>query len=443
MRPPSVADYYARQPSPLWMPLMAQFRHYRAKLASGRWKKVPLKVYPGKPRPARNGTRSAPLDTLVRWAIQVGAIDLYYSTACWKNPERIGIRGRSGRWPVADNLLLNHDLVFDVDAKEPITLKGLEGAKQVTWNLFLAMQDYPGYVLQYCAFTGQKGFRLTYTDTGLSFSDVGTIDRWTLVTERRKVFIDGLLHNLRQRRRDAQYYDVEPVFDKKVTVDCMRVIRLPGSVHSQTGLVSTMIDPWNLRGLNMSTFLTHIPIVETKRAESLLQAMTPTSPLPPQRPQSRLLSRPEDVPALASSSHYFLTSAVLGTKGRVVPILLYQKDQPYRREVRRLQARFALGPAYVFQNDTTTCVLFLKILQRRQLLKVLRRSRSLSTARFQKYKMIWMPFMSDFVTVLRGRLTGHISRAHRDYVTLYGKGVPDAPAAGTDLVKLIKAKEAP
>ena len=83
----------------LQLPDFHQQRHYRFRLANKSWKKAPLEI--------RN------IEELQRWIIKLGGVDVYYSISRWLNPNKISMKGASGTYFIADNLLFGNDLIFD------------------------------------------------------------------------------------------------------------------------------------------------------------------------------------------------------------------------------------------------------------------------------------------------------------------------------------------
>ena len=449
----AVATYYRRTPCPLWLPETpwhVGFRHLRGKRFDGRWVK------------SRHRVRT--LHAVAQWAAQEGIIDLYYSVATWMNPHKLGPRGTSGTWRVAHNCPYSHDLVFDIDAKHPITDAGLEAARAIAGHLAALLHTDTQYVWQYAAFTGYKGFRLAYTDTGLDLSHTSVPHRLAVIEHRRKVFIEGLRVRWQQDGPHPAAPAPWPVCDEVITTDPMRIIRMPGSVHSRTGLICTRLSldelahapiasmkhplpTWDPPGLGSPpTNASAHPSLPTKHPRAGSRdavAVHSGTMISTQASRSRRphLSPPHpfgDVPSPASPEVLFITNNVVGTDGAYVPILKYQAGPRATNDVRHLQRKYRLGPAYLFKAEAGLVVLFLKIVQRRQLLRILRTSKATNRPPTGRYLMTWLPHGAPFVGMTPGPLTGHISLAHALHVAPHAT-VPIAPVSGAADLKVMKA----
>jgi hypothetical protein len=403
-------------------------RHFRFKLANKYWKKV------------RETIRDK--DDLIRNIFKLGGCDLYYSTSKWMNPTKISTKGGSGTYMVADNLLLGNDLVFDIDAEEPITQKGLDLARKSANNLYLLMKAHPEYKFQYFAFTGYKGFRLAYKDT----TELPADSRYRIdnVEKNRKVFIDVLLNEFKEKRSLANMYKLEPFFDKKITVNAMCVVRILGTVHSTTGYISTKL-PLSYMRKPIKEVLDYVPYVGKKRPGIPKREMTEEVGDDVSSPCPRLLISEDDATGLASlpyiSDHtYFITNKVLGIKRGFIPIFIYQKNQEYyRKELLKLQKKYKLGDLYVFDHDGDKVAISLKTCQRRRLQRILNDSSSKTKRDFMKHRRIFAPFVMKFEEKIHSdNYITWLSKGHFHYVEPNG-GYSNRNFCGWEKIEMIKA----
>jgi DNA primase catalytic subunit len=134
-------QFYQQNP-PVLSPITdLSHRHFRLLLPQGTFLKVPVRIC----SPA----------ALQRWLTRYRPSDVYYSTSCWLVPENLGRRERT---PLADNIFLSSDIVFDID-RSPFSLENLECAREDTRRL-VAFCHHHGLPVKYVAFSGSKGFHV-------------------------------------------------------------------------------------------------------------------------------------------------------------------------------------------------------------------------------------------------------------------------------------------
>ena len=404
-QPEELYNYYVSEKFRPILPSDAKFRHFRFKMADGSWKKVYDRI-------------RTPED-IIKWTVKLGGCDLYYSTSQWLQPHKISRKGGSGTYHVADNTLLRTDLVFDIDAPEPITMESLDLARKSANNIYECMKDYKElFELEYFAFTGFKGWRLSYKEINPNFPE-DPRKRFEYIEQKRKVFIDELLGKLKDSPHRLQNYKVQPFFDVPVTMNVMCVVRLLGSVHSTTGYISTKL-PINLIKKTTKEILTHVPYIGKMRPVIPIREMIKQDKKLLPRP--RLLTLAEDVSGLASlpsksKSKYFITNRVLGIKKGFIPIFLYQGNKKnYQSQLLKLQKEYHLGTIYLYQHENNKVAISLKIMQKRQLQKVLNRSSSKVKYDFMKYQRILAPLVMQQTGKLEANTNGTLSAGHLHFV---------------------------
>lgn len=407
-------------------PLSLNWRHFRFKLYDGCWKKVPYRI--------------TTVEALKKWIIKLKGCDIYYSTSMWLNPHRISSKGKSGTYEVADNLLLGNDLVFDIDAPEPICIETLEEARKATLAVYDEMVRHKEYEFEYVGFTGHKGFRLAYTD--LRDLPAAPRKRIGIVEKDRKIFIDSLVSNIKETGCSVNLCAGGTFFDEKITTNVMCVVRVLGTIHSTTGYISSKVT-MELMKKSIPEILNHIPYVGAKRPgipvkRKMTEAVDVKHP-----PHPRLLANKKDASGLASfllekrGEKYFLSNKVYGRGKMYVPVFIYQKIQKYwREEVIKLQKEHRLGPLYVFEDGNKIIILSLKVMQRRQLMKLLNKSKSFSRGHFRDHFQIFIPVFTKFVEKIDGILTGQQSKVH--YIFAEKQSAPEKGLVGEGKARIIK-----
>jgi len=387
------------------LPSEVNFRHFRFKLEGNNiWRKVPEKI--------------TSKDELVKWIVKLGGLDIYYGTSRWLNPHKVSTKGHAeGTYFVADNIFLGNDLVFDIDADEPICIETLEEARKSTWNIYQAMKDEPAYELEYAAFTGKKGFRLAYKDFNKDMP-AKPLARLDWIENSRKIFIERLLLKIKANEGKKDYYKVKTRFDEKITTNPMCVVRVIGTGHSGTGFISSKINVTELKQ-PVKKILSRIPFIGKRRP------VIPTREMIKDKetlsPRSRLHKLANDASGLASlpttpkgtDCKHFVSNRVLGIKRGYIPVFKYPKCiTHYEEELISLQQQFNLGHIYVFEDENNYYGISLKIMQKRNLQKVLNQSSSRVKYEFIRHGKILVPFFINFDKKIKGKFTGNLSRGH-------------------------------
>lgn len=425
-----IFEYYMSDKFKPILPNNTSFRHFRFKTFDKNWRKVKAKI--------------SNQEDLLKWIVKLGGCDIYYSTSQWANPGKIS--SKSGKntksmYHIADNLLLGNDLVFDIDAKEPLTMESLDLARKSTHNIFELMKNYKeSFELEYLSFTGCKGFRLSYKPKDQELHN-NPRKRIHKIEQNRKLFIDSILKQYKEVDK-TRLYKVKPFFDEDVTINIMCVIRVIGTVHSTTGYISTKL-PTSILKKKVDKILNQIPYIGKRRPvipkREMISGSGDTS-------SSSLQILAKDVSGLASLPHipmthkYFTTNRVLGVRKGFIPVFIYQEQQQhYKKEMTKLQEKYQLGDLFVFNYEGQKVVISLKTMQPRQLQKVLNESTSRTKHDFRKFKRILIPYMIDFNEKIEGKFTGHLSKGHAIFVNPYIEHI-SFYYAGWDQIELIKAK---
>jgi len=197
-----------------WVPDLARWHHFRFRTFNGEW--------------------ITPVDKRIRNAhiLQKNVFhprvfpprDIFYSVLRWLDPKALGTSG-------VRNYCLGGPLVFDIDVKLPKNLpldeSLLNEAKYQAVQLMEKFRDEFSLTDFKCVFTGRKGFHVYIYDYETLF-----LEEWNCSLEMREEF------EKRKRKEIVLFLQNHGIkFDYNVTLDTKRIIRLPGTLHGETGLL--------------------------------------------------------------------------------------------------------------------------------------------------------------------------------------------------------------
>lgn len=332
-------------------------RHFRILLPRGMFFKIPARIRDGK--------------ILQEWLVRYRPSDVYYSTGCWLAPERLGRREKT---PLADNIFLASDIVFDID-REPFSYENLESARNDTLRILDFCRD-ESLPVRYIAFSGSKGFHVVCSDT-VRYPAADPGEREDLAKERRRMILERLT---------ATGITV----DRRVTPDTRRIIRVPGTINSKTGYLCTVLTEKEL-GWPVAKILKSIPRITLR---------TPLIPVPGDDHSlrdARIISwlchrfgaRSEPHPSVSFST--FLVNSVPGTALQV-PVFVYppwKERDAVEQELRRLQETYGLSDIYLFYSETGFAAICLRTFPLNRLEKILVNSTSTGTAALLRYHQLF------------------------------------------------------
>ena len=162
--------------------------------------------------------------------------------------------------------------------------------------------------------------------------------------------------------------------DTSVTVDTRRIIRLPGTLNSKTGYCCQILTLEQLR-TPVAEWLDDIERIKEHRVIPRFG----WKPLSGHRP-----ARTAPQPDIAVGAGYttFITSSVLGTKGRHAVLLTLPKGmlESVTMRLARAQQEYDLTDIYIFELPRSYQVICLKTVQRNRYQKILDSVRSPSAA---------------------------------------------------------------
>jgi DNA primase catalytic subunit len=396
----SLVNYYHSNKLDLTPVTNLKFRHFRLRLLDGTFHKVKQKI-----RTPQN------LQKIIE---DYTPLDVYYSTATWLNPHIIA--GRLDK-DILKNIYISCDLSFDIDISNQI--KTLVEAKTQTLNLsdFLTTR---GIRIRYYAFSGSKGFHIVCDDPWTSEeSEAEPLKRELKAIERRK----NLVHEASEE---------ELLFDQKVTIDTRRIIRLPGTINSKTGLACTTLTKSQLES-DMETILKSATREEITTPRIPNGEMTAPSANKTSGSPGRLGVRPRPEDYLCYSLFY--TSNIPGTQLKI-PILEFESWTPKNRliqTIERAQQQYNLGTIYLFGDDEKYWAASLKALPRRRIEKILTSIGSTNINQSKKYGCTYTRIGKSIgvdgetiqsepklLKIIESDMKGQTSRTHHEFYESLG-----------------------
>jgi hypothetical protein len=332
-------------------------RHFRILLPRGTFFKIPDRI-----------TSAATLQT---WLIRYRPSDVYYSTSCWLAPETLGRREGT---PLADNLFLSSDIVFDID-RSPFSCQNLEEARRDTLRL-LAFCRCEGLPIKYIAFSGSKGFHVICSDA-VRYDAAHPLVREDMAKARRKEIL-------------ARVLAAGIVVDPKITPDTRRIIRVPGTINSKTGYLCTVLTERQL-GQPIREILNSVPRIILTTPQ--IPSAGDDSSLRGFRIISWLCHRfgGRSKPFSTVSYATFLLNAVPGID-RQIPVFVYpvwRNLQKIESELARLQDIYGLSDIYLFRSETEISAICLRTYPLQRLEKILNASTSTNYGTLLRYKQLF------------------------------------------------------
>jgi DNA primase catalytic subunit len=346
-------EYYSHNPPDLKFITDINKRHFRFLLPNGRFFKI-------------KDTIHSPQD-LQKWLVKLQPLDVYYSTSTYLNPTSVASRPRKSTdyWGPG-NVILSHDLAFDID-RRPLSLINLERARKDAIRLldFLSNRNY---ILKYVAFSGSKGVHLLFDDIEKKIEPDFRLREKSII-QRRKTLVDEII------KKGIK-------IDVPVTVDTRRIIRLPGTLNSKTGYCCQPLSIDELRS-PVVDWIDRIPCLEDHTAIPRFKI----KPLAKRKRTNRhaMMDKEDDYCYTT-----FITSSVLGTKGRHAVLISLPKGSQERimHSLRQVQRRYDLTDFYLFELPRMYQAICLKTIQRNRYQKILDYVHSPSAHQLRNYNRV-------------------------------------------------------
>jgi len=410
LTPEIIKSYYESTTIDLSVLSKINFRHFRLRLADGTFYKIARKIRSWK--------------DLKQQLLNNLPLDVYYSSSCWLNPHKLGSRTEG---KILKNIMISCDLVFDVDVNGE-QIQSLEQARKeaVSIENFLLSKKIN---TRYLAFSGSKGFHVVSNDPWNENAGIeDPVKREKNAIEKRKEIV-----------KEAKAQGLS--FDEKVTIDTRRIIRLPGTINSKTGLTCTVLSHRQMK-------------LDIKKIFKLVAANSTITPRIPNigeddqglRPakslrdnNGRLGVRPP-----LTNQHYFstfITNNIPNTQLKI-PILEIGKWKSITavcRLLQKIQNQYGIGDVFIFDDQDRYVAFSLKAVSRRRLEKILFNAGSLNLNACKKYGCTYFRVGSSIgldgnvlqpapklIKVLKSDLHGQVSKPHFEFLVSVGINV-EAP----------------
>ena len=292
-------------------------------------------------------------EKLRKWLLRYLPKAAYCTTSTWLNPVNIGKREeyRKPHFRIGDNIILNHDLIFDIDNSD------LEQSRKITIQLIEFMENL-NYKVKKIIFTGGKGFHVWFND----------FEKIEIANPREREYF----YMAHRKEILSKVVNAGILVDPVVTSNTRCIVRVPGTVHWKTGFVASYVTKEQLNK----------PILE------LLKEIPRAWPEKKFKQKSGDKSRvwynitesPDYWKNWSSYNAYFVKNNVQGTKDRYVLFLRFKHiwlDGVIKR-LKEIQERFNLTDIYVFGSEVRHrySAICLKTMQLRRINKIIKVSDS-------------------------------------------------------------------
>jgi hypothetical protein len=207
-------------------------RHFRLLLENGEWMKL---------------FRIKDIEELRKYLIRFSPIKAYISVSCFLEPELVGLKWKTNQagYKYLPNIIISTDFVCDFDdgvASLEQMLKAYKYLKTLGFERFKAVRTYRGFHLHILDF---------FTKECQKNMPASPIARETYLTSKKKELCTKLESN-----------GIE--FDKPISIDTRRVIKLWGSLSDDTFICKAYSDPMQLAKefIQSNEYLQHKPEAE-------------------------------------------------------------------------------------------------------------------------------------------------------------------------------------
>lgn len=422
--PGQIESFYKSNIIDLKLIQEVKFRHFRFRLLDGYFYKVKRKI--------RDSS------DLQKCLAEVTPLDVYYSTACWLNPHLIASRLDKD---ILKNIYISCDLSFDIDVSNKVNNLVEAKHQAIAVNDFLAEK---GFKIRYSAFSGSKGFHIVCDDPWKDENaEMEPKKREIKAIDERKKLVKEARNN-------------KIIFDEKVTVDTRRIIRLPGTINSKTGLICTPLSRKELES-DTETILklaTREDITALRIPEN--REMTAPSANKISGFLGRLGVRPKPKEKINYSTFY--TNNIPETRLKI-PIIEFegwmQREKMYL-VIEKAQRQYGLGDIHVFSDDEKYWAISIKALSQRRVEKILQFTSSTNLNQCKKYGCTYTRVGKSIgvngeviqsepilIKTITSKLGGQASRTHLEFFQSLGISINQKNitlcGAGKEKLELIYA----
>ena len=257
---------------------------------------------------------------------KVGNVDVYHSIAYYSNPSRVSyndFRGKKAGYQQADNLLINGDIVFDIDARN----RSLSSARTdaIECRDLLLEKGY----LPIVVFSG-RGFHLRVLKHDLELKEELPQNR---LGEYRKLR-EPLVSEIKSKGVEI---------DSGVTLNPKGLIRLIGSTNSKTGTIVALVD--SLEKFDVE----RMSPIATQGSATLRGNDIRRKKKDQDSPAGPGLSEQADIP----TQFLFIGTQVIGTVNRETILLRFPAETPLdiiRDQLGRFLEKHNLAPFSLFES---------------------------------------------------------------------------------------------
>ena len=299
-------------------------------------------------------------EKLKQWLIRFNPTKCYYTNCLFLAPQLYqGLKLKGAGYELLSKCWMKADIFFDLDAEKDHS--NLEELRLEAIKLLDYMKNEKGFKLRHINWSGGAGLHLIYDDLTMT-TIANPLKRMEIYKQERQKLLERL-PSLK-------------LLDKDCTIDHVRILKIPNSFDTKSGYKVQKISESDLRNNSMKKIVSqlhHIPVrgensnEETKRLFSAtfvvgdLSAGSSTS--------GKLLVQ---YPLL----YGWLPNNVFGLKDSFVPFLRIKKQDFNKDELNKIQLEYKMGDIICLDyGDFIGCLAF-KIVSRRRLEKILRRSKS-------------------------------------------------------------------
>jgi len=257
---------------------------------------------------------------------KVGNVDVYHSIAYYYNPSSVSyndFRGKKAGYQQADNLLINGDIVFDIDARN----RSLSSARTdaIECRDLLLEKGYSPIVV----FSG-RGFHLRVLQHDLELKEELPQNR---LSEYRKLR-EPLVSEIKSKGVDI---------DSEVTLNPKGTIRLIGSTNSKSGTIVAVVD--SLEKFDVE----RVSAIVTQGSATLRGNDAKREKKDQDSPSGPGLSEQADIP----TQFLFIGTQVIGTVNRETILLRFPAETPLdiiREQLSRFLEKRNLAPFSLFES---------------------------------------------------------------------------------------------
>lgn len=285
---------------------------------------------------------------------------VYVSVARFMNPHKVyGKTPKKAQYVLSDTHFIDSDLLFDVDHDR------LETAHKDAIKIIKWMNYKKQYKLKNIRYSGNKGFHLLYHDTKPPRAE-HPITRM-IFTERKRKKLVNTMPELECIDKNHQ----------NVITDQFRVHAAIGTVKAKTGHIVAEIPLEDLLTLTTKE-LTKKWVVRATRP-----MISNSCPDIPRGERSTLIS--------SLIFYQFVDNMVAGLKKMYVPVLKFPKRRNVDYLIRLIQKEYNLPTFYKFMYGNIKMYICLKIVDKRRLLKIMRKAAAINLNSFMFYGHSWIP----------------------------------------------------